>query len=101
MLGSWLRDFSLKFKKTVVSRSSGYVLVHLITHRNDAVLKQSCPDLTRTWRSSSGGNILARFWSQVSGETMDHVKNNCRRLEGVVLELFSKLGWNFRNRIDL
>ena len=43
-----------------------------------------------------------RFWSQLSKEEeKNHLRSKCRQLEGLMLELFSKGGWNFRNRVTL
>jgi hypothetical protein len=46
------------------------------------------------------GTHWARLWSQLSKEEeKDHMKNNCRAIEGLVMELFAKRGWNFRPRV--
>jgi len=48
------------------------------------------------------GIYWARYWSQLSKEEeMNQIKSNCQRLEGVILELFNKNGWNFRRMIEL
>ena len=66
--------------------------------RNDVVFNRKHPNsyLQVIFR----GTHWARSWSQLSKEEEKvHMMNKCREIEGLVMELFAKRGWNFRQRL--
>ena len=66
--------------------------------RNDAVFCRTPPN--SYLRVIFRGIYWTRAWSLLSKEEgKDHLKNKCRELESMVLELFAKRGWNFRSRV--
>jgi len=68
--------------------------------RNDAVFQKLYPN--SFLRVIFGGTYWARLWSQLSKEqAMKSLKNLCQRLEGVIMELFNRGGWNFRSIIEM
>jgi len=49
-----------------------------------------------------GGAYWARFWSLLSEEeARTDLRENCQRLEAMVMALFARNGWNFRRRITV
>jgi len=47
-----------------------------------------------------GGAYWARFCSLLSEEeARTDLRENCQRLEAMMMELFARNGWNFRRRI--
>jgi len=99
LLGSWLRGLPLKLRKQILV---GVVALcwALWLCRNDAVFCRKFPNsyLQIIFRAT----YWARTWSLLSKEEeKDLLKNKCRELESLSLELFAKGGWNFRNRVTL
>jgi len=97
MLGSWLRGFSMKLRKHFLVGVAAMCWAIWLS-RNDVVFNQKQPNsyLQVIFR----GTHWARSWSQLAKEEEKvHVKSNCRVIEGLVMELFAKKGWNFRQRL--
>ena len=97
MLGTWLRGFNLRSRKLLLIGATAMCWAIWLS-RNEVVFKQNKPNsyLQVLFRVT----YWARFWSQLSeAEAMQLIKSNCQRLEGVIMELYNKWGWNFRNRI--
>ena len=47
------------------------------------------------------GTHRIRIWSQLSNEEEKNtLRSNCSLINRLMLELFSRGGWNFRNRLD-
>ena len=99
MLGSWLSGFSAQLRKMMLVGASALCWSVWLC-RNEVVFQKVYPNsyMQVLYR----GIYWARFWSQLSKEeAMNQIKRSCQQLEGVILELLAKKGWNFRNRIDL
>jgi len=97
MLCSWLRGFSMKLRKQFLVGVAAMCWAIWLS-RNDVVFNQKQPNsyLQVIFR----GTHWARSWSQLAKEEEKvHVKSNCRVIEGLVMELFAKKGWNFRQRL--
>ena len=97
LLGSWLGGFSLKLRKQMLVGVAASCWA-LWLNRNDAVFNRKLPKsyLQVFFR----GTYWTRFWLQLSKEEEKDLLNNvCRQLEGRVLELFARRGWNFINRL--
>jgi len=98
MLGTWLRGFNLRSRKLLLIGATAMCWAIWLS-RNEVVFKQN--------KTNSYLQVLfrvtywARFWSQLSeAEAMQLIKSNCQRLEGVIMELYNRRGWNFRSRIE-
>jgi hypothetical protein len=89
MLGSWLGCFSQKLRKQVWLGAAAMCWAIWLC-RNDAVFNRRQPN--SFCRLSSG---------ERTGEGFDHslLKRKRNMMEGLVLELFARRGWNFRSRI--
>ena len=100
LLGSWLSGLSTQLRKMMLVGASA-LCWSLWLCWNEVVFQNLYPNsyLQVLYR---GIFFWVRFWSQLSKEkTMDQIKRSWQKLEGVILELLAKKGWNFRNRIDL
>jgi len=99
MLGSWLSGFSAQLRKMMLVGASALCWSVWLC-RNEVVFQKVYPN---SYMQVLYRRIYwARFWSQLSKEeAMNQIKRSCQQLEGVILELLAKKGWNFRNRIDL
>ena len=98
MLGTWLRGFNLRSRKLLLIGATAMGWAIWLS-RNEVVFKQNKPNsyLQVLFRVT----YWARFWSQLSeAEAMQLIKSNCQRLEGVIMELYNRRGWNFRSRIE-
>ena len=97
LLGSWLGGFSLKFRKQMLVGVAALCWA-LWLNRNDAVFNRKLPK--SYFQVFFRGTYWTRFWLQLSKEEeKDLLENVCRQLEGRVLELFARRGWNFINRL--
>ena len=99
LLGSWLRGRVLKDKKMILLGAAAMCWAIWLC-RNDAVFCRKFPNsyLQIILRAT----YWARTWSLLSKEEEKYLlKNKCRELESLSLELFAKGGWNFRNRVTL
>ena len=97
LLGPWLSGFSLKFRMQLLICASAMCWAIWLS-RNELVFQQGCPNsyLQILFR----GTYWARWWLQLSEvETVQLMKSNCQRFEEVIMELYNKWGWNFRNRL--
>ena len=66
--------------------------------RNDVVFNRKHPN--SYMQVIFRGAHWARSWSQLSKEEEKVcMMNNCRGIEGLVMELYAKRGWNFRRRL--
>ena len=99
LLGPWLSSFPLKIRKQLLIGATTMCWAIWLS-RNEVVFQ-------RRYRNSYLQVLFrrtywARFWLQLSEEEeMQLVKSNCQRLEEVIMELCTKWGWNFGNRIEL
>jgi len=67
--------------------------------RNDVAFKKTKPNsfLQVTFR----GTYQTKCWSLLSKEEEENaLKKNCRLLEMTVMEILSKFGWKFSNKIE-
>jgi len=67
--------------------------------RNDVGFKKTKPNsfLQVTFR----GTYQTKCWSLLSKEEEENaLKKNCRLLEMTVMEILSKFGWKFSNKIE-
>ena len=97
LFGSWLRRFPQKLRKQFLIGVAALCWAIWLS-RNDVVFNQKQPNsyLQVIFR----GTHWARSWSQLAKEEEKvHMKSNCRVIEGLVMELFAKKGWNFRQRL--
>ena len=98
MLGTWLRGFNLRSRKLLLIGATAMCWAIWLS-RNEVVFQRNKPNsyLQVLFRAT----YWARFWSQLSeAEAMQLIKSNCQRLEGVIMELYNRRGWNFRSRIE-
>jgi hypothetical protein len=67
--------------------------------RNDVVFDKS--PMKTFMQVIYSGTYWFRFWSQMQKAKDDKelIKTACLKLENVVMEIFSKHGWRFTNRI--
>ena len=96
LFGSWLRRFPQKLRKQFLIGVATLCWAIWLS-RNDVVFnrKPSNSYLQVIFR----GRYWTRLWSQLSKEENDHIKRNCQFIEGLMLELFARGGWNFKYRV--
>ena len=97
LLGSWLNGYPAKLKKLVLVGASAMCCAIWLC-QNDIVFHQS--NSNSYLQVIFGGAYWARFWSLLSEEeARTDLRENCQRLEAMVMALFARNGWNFRRRI--
>jgi hypothetical protein len=98
LFGSWGRSFPSNLRKTILIGASALCWAIWLS-RNDVIFKNSTTDsfLQVIFRATYG----IRCWSLLSKEEeRSFLKKNCQRLENVVMEIFNKFGWKFRNSVE-
>ena len=99
LFGSWLRDFSLKLRKQLLVGAAA-ICGAVWLSRNEAVVF-SRKIFNSFLQVIFRGTYWIKFWSQFSkAEESFFLKNNCLLIEGRVLELFARRGWNFMNHLS-
>ena len=96
LFGSWLRRFPQKLRKQFLMGVAALCWAIWLS-RNDAVFNRKLPNsyLQVIFRGTHW-----RLWSQLSKEEeKDYIKRNCQSIEGLMLELFARGGWNFKYRV--
>ena len=97
MLCSWPSGFPMKLRKQVLVGVAAMCWAIWLS-RNDVVFNRKHPN--SYMQVIFRGAHWARSWSQLSKEEEKVcMMNNCRGIEGLVMELFAKRGWNFRRRL--
>jgi len=99
MFGSWRRRFAPGLRNQIIVGIAAICWV-LWLNRNDAVFQNLVTNsyLQVLFR----GTFWIRQWSKLSKEEEGrNLKDGCRRLEGLVLQLFGTCGWKNQKRIGL
>jgi hypothetical protein len=88
LFGPWLRSFSKKQRDLVLIGMAA-----LWISRNDLVFQKS--QYKSVLQVIFRGTFWIRSWSVLSNEDGRSIlKDGCRELEAVALEIFHKYGWN-------
>lgn len=98
MFGSWLFGLRPKLKKQILSGAAALCWAMWL-NRNDMVFDNA--------KSNSFLQVIfrathwIRWWSLLhKEEDRASFKTGCKLLETVIMEVFAKFGWKFRNRIE-
>jgi hypothetical protein len=97
MFTGWLEGIDRKLKSQILVGASAIYWTIWLT-RNDIVFdKVATPSyLQAIFRRT----YWTRFWSQLQKEENHHlVKMGCRTIETVMMEVFARHDWRFRNRL--
>jgi len=98
LLGAWIKGFHHTVRNQVLVGVTALCWA-LWLSRNEIIFERKVPNsyLQVIFR----GTYWTRNWARLSKEEEKTSLNECcQRLEACVMEIFSKAGWNFRNRIQ-
>ena len=98
MFGSWLHGIGAKLKNQILLGAVALCWAMWL-NRNDVVFNNAKTNtfLQVIFRAT----YWIRHWSLLSKEEERPIfKNGCQILETVIMEVFAKFGWKFRNRIE-
>jgi hypothetical protein len=99
LFGPWLRSFSKKQRNLVLVGMAAFCWALWIS-RNDLVFHKS--QFKSILQVMFRGTYWIRSWAILSKEDgMVILKEGCRLLETMALEIFHKSSWNTRRRIDI
>jgi hypothetical protein len=99
LFGPWLRSFSKKQKNLVLVGMAAFCWALWII-RNDLVFHKS--QFKSILQVMFRGTYWIRSWAILSQEDGRVIlKEGCRLLETMALEIFHKSGWNTLRRIDI
>jgi hypothetical protein len=97
MFGSWLRSFALGIRCQIIVGMAAMCWA-IWLNRNDAVFQRKVtnPYLQVIFR----GTYWIRQWFLLSKEEEGRLmKEGCKRLEGMMLQLFGSRFWNHQKRL--
>lgn len=98
MFSSWLNGIGGRLKQLLLVGASAICWAIWLS-RNDVVFDKS--PMKTFMQVIYRGTYWFRFWSQMQKAEDDKelIKTACLKMENVVMEIFSKYGWRFTNRI--
>jgi hypothetical protein len=99
LFGPWLRSFSKRQRNLVLVGIAALCWVVWIS-RNDLVFHKS--QYKSILQVMFRATFWIRSWAILSKENKRVIlKEGCRKLETVALQIFHKFGWNTLKRIDI